>query len=111
MGHVDLVKKFGHRSSEDLTETIRDTAGVFRETGVTIEINTSGLRKPVKEIYPNIEVLKIYRSAGVPIMFGSDAHAPGDVGADFDKAEALAKEAGYSEYLVFKKRRPERVKF
>lgn len=105
MGHVDLVKKFGHRTSEDLTGLVEETARAFKESGVSVEINTSGLRKPVKEIYPEIGLLKIYRKAGVPVVFGSDAHAPGDVGADFDKAAALAREAGYGEYLVYSRRK------
>ncbi len=109
MGHVDLVKKFGHRAQVDLTELIRQTARVFAETGVTLEINTSGLRKPVKEIYPSVEVLKIYAEARVPIVFGSDAHAPEDVGADFDKARDLALAAGYTEYRVFKQRKVEKT--
>ena len=109
MGHVDLVKKFGHRATEDLNAEIEETAKVFKKSGVAIEINTSGLRKPVKEIYPSLGVLKIYRRAGVPMTFSSDSHDPRDVGRDYDKAYLLAKEAGYSEYLVFRKRRVERV--
>ena len=109
MGHVDLVKKFGHRASEDLSEDIQETAKVFKKSGVTVEINTSGLRKPVKEIYPSLDVLKIYQKAGVPITFSSDSHEPLDVGRDYDKASALAKAAGYGEYRVFRKRKVERV--
>lgn len=108
MGHVDLVKKFGHRPGADMTGEIRRTAEVFRECGVTVEVNTSGLRKPVKEIYPSLTALKIYCKAGVPITFSSDAHDPKDVGRDYDKAAALAKEAGYTEYLMFKKRKVEK---
>ena len=109
MGHVDLVKKFGHRAASDMTHEVRETAGVFKKTGVALEINTSGLRKPVGEIYPSLSVLKIYQKAGVPITFSSDSHDPKDVGRDYDKAAALAKEAGYAEYLVFRKRTVERV--
>lgn len=108
MGHVDLVKKFGHRPKTDLTELVRQTARVFGETGVAIEINTSGLRKPVKEIYPTLDVLKSYAAERVPIVFGSDAHDPKDVGADFDRARELALAAGYTEYLVFKQRKVEK---
>ena len=108
MGHVDLVKKFGHRPSADLTGEIEKTAQVFKKTGVAVEINTSGLRKPVNEIYPSLAVLKIYRQAGVPITFSSDSHDPNDVGRDYDKALALARAAGYGEYLVFKQRKIER---
>ncbi|OGW91328.1 MAG: hypothetical protein A3D28_02475 [Omnitrophica bacterium RIFCSPHIGHO2_02_FULL_63_14] len=109
MGHVDLVKKFGHRPHGDLRAEVEATAAAFRKAGVTVEINTSGLRKPVKEIYPSQDVLKIYRRAGVPITFSSDAHDPKDVGRDYDKAKALAEAAGYTEYRVFKARKVERV--
>lgn len=111
MAHVDLVKKFGHRPKTDLTNEIEKTAEVFKDTGMVIEINTSGLRKPVKEIYPSLDVLSIYSKVGVPLIFGSDAHRPEEVGRDFDKAVSLAKAAGYTEYVLFKKRKIEqRVK-
>lgn len=109
MGHVDLPKKFGHRPQEDMTDEIKQTAAVFKESKVAIEINTAGLRKPAKEMYPSLDCLKIYAQAGVPLTFGSDAHQPQDVGRDFDKARQLALDAGYSEYVLFKNRAIERV--
>ena len=109
MGHVDLVKKFGHRATSDMSFEVEQTAETFKKSGVAIEINTSGLRKPANEIYPSLSALKIYRRAGVPITFSSDSHEPKDVGRDYDKAAALAKEAGYKEYLVFRRRKIERV--
>jgi len=112
IGHVDLVKKFGHRAKANLNDYIDETGKVFKESGVAIEINTSGLRKPVREIYPTLDILKTYASYDVPIVFGSDAHAPGDVGADFDLASDLAMAAGYTHYLVFKQRKiHKKVKF
>jgi len=109
MAHVDLVKKFGYLATEDLTEDVKKTAQVFKECGVSVEINTAGLRKPVREMYPSLSNLKIYAEAGVPLAFGSDAHDPSDVGRDFDAAVALAKEAGYSEYVLYKDRKIERA--
>jgi histidinol-phosphatase (PHP family) len=109
MGHVDLVKKFGHRSMEDMSDEIEETAKVFKDTGVTVEINTAGLRKPVKEMYPALAALKIYCNAGVPLTFGSDAHAPSDVAKDFDKGVDLAKAAGYKKYVLFKQRKIEKT--
>lgn len=105
IGHADLVKKFGYRSREDLDDLIIETARTFKDAGLCVEVNTSGLRKPVREIYPAIGALKIYRQAGVPLVFGSDAHEPGQVGADFDQASALARKAGYRDYVVFEKRK------
>jgi histidinol-phosphatase (PHP family) len=101
MGHVDLVKKFGHKPSNEMIGEVEKTAAVFQKCGTVIEINTSGLRKPVKEIYPSLWSLRIYCRAGVPITFGSDAHRPEEVGADFDAGLALAKKAGYHEYVLF----------
>jgi histidinol-phosphatase (PHP family) len=101
MAHVDLVKKFGHKPSVDLIEEVEKTAAVFNQQNVVIEINTSGLRKPAKEIYPSLWNLEIYRSAGVKITFGSDSHSPKEVGADFETAYALAQKAGYKEYVLF----------
>jgi len=109
MAHVDLVKKFGNRPTEDITEEVRQTAKAFKESGVVIEINTSGLRKPVKEIYPSLRDLQIYCEYSVPLTFGSDAHDSLHVGKDFDKGFALAKKAGYKEYVIFKKRKIEKV--
>lgn len=109
MGHVDLVKKFGHRPAGNLQTEVEETARTFKKSGVTVEINTSGLRKPVKEIYPSLDVLKVYRKHDVPITFSSDSHDPGDVGRDYDKAAELARAAGYTEYRVFRARKTERL--
>ena len=109
MAHVDLVKKFGSKPSEDMTDEVKKTAKAFKEAGIAVEINTSGLRKPCKEIYPSLWNLKIYCQAGVPLTFGSDAHIPEDVGRDFDKGVALAEAVGYKQYVIFKKRKIEKV--
>jgi histidinol-phosphatase (PHP family) len=105
IAHPDLVKKFGHRPASDFKDVIRKTARVFKETGVTVEINTSGLRKPVGEIFPSLNDLAVYCQAGAPLTFGSDAHKPEEVGCDFDKAAELARKAGYKEYVMFRKRK------
>ncbi len=105
IAHPDLVKKFGNRATADMTDEIEETARVFKKSGVAVEINTSGLRKTVGEIYPSLGNLTIYCRAGVPLTFGSDAHKPEEVGCDFDKAVDIAKKAGYKEYVMFKGRK------
>jgi histidinol-phosphatase (PHP family) len=104
MAHTDLVKKFGHFPTVDLTDEILTTARVFKENGVAVELNTSGLRKPAREMYPSFAMLKIFAETGIPLVFGSDAHQPQEVGMHFPEALALAKEAGYRECLRFRKR-------
>jgi histidinol-phosphatase (PHP family) len=73
-----------------------------------VEINTSGLHKPVQEMYPALENLKIYCAAGIPLTFGSDSHDPAHVGRDFQKAVDMAQAAGFSEYVLFRGREIER---
>lgn len=105
MGHPDLPKKFGHRPTGDLRRFYDPIVQALADTGTAFEINTAGLRKDVKEIYPAKQFLELARSANIPLLINSDAHAPGEVGADFDKAIALAKEVGYTETLFYDKRK------
>ncbi|MBF0593977.1 MAG: histidinol-phosphatase HisJ [Candidatus Omnitrophica bacterium] len=105
LGHVDLVKKFDFHPTEDMTDEIEANALAYKESGVVIEINSSGLHKPAGEIYPSLAHLKVYRQHNVPITFGSDAHKPVQVGRDFNKARDWAMAAGYSEYVMFMKRK------
>jgi histidinol-phosphatase (PHP family) len=105
LGHVDLVKKFDFHPTEDMTDEIEANAAAFKESGIVVEINSSGLHKPAREIYPSLAHLKAYRRRGIAITFGSDAHKPEQVGRDFDKAVQWAKAAGYNEYVMFKRRK------
>jgi histidinol-phosphatase (PHP family) len=95
IGHCDLPKKFGFRHGPDILKEWPRVAETFARYGVLCEINTAGLRKPVKEIYPSLAILKILRTAGVGITLGSDSHRPQDVAADFAGAVELARAAGY----------------
>jgi histidinol-phosphatase (PHP family) len=95
VGHVDLPKKFGFRPSPEVMDDYRRLAGVIAEHGLVCEINTAGLRKPVREMYPGPDLLKILRQAGVGVTLGSDSHKPDEVGADFSAAVELALAAGY----------------
>ncbi len=85
VAHPDLVKIFGARPSGDLNRYYEPTVKALAESGGAFEINTAGLRKPVHEIYPALDFLKLARQAGVPLVINSDAHAPGQVGMDFDR--------------------------
>jgi histidinol-phosphatase (PHP family) len=105
IGHTDLIKKFGYRASVDLSTAYTRLANRFARAGVCVEVNTAGLRKPVGEMYPHPDLLAACRAAGVPITFGSDAHEPHLVGADFGSAVELLRSAGYEEFVAFEKRR------
>ena len=110
IGHCDLVKKFGHRPSRSMADPIRAMMEVIREHGLAIEINTSGLRKPVHEVYPGPQILNVAKELRVPITLGSDAHAPEDVGADFDAAVAMIEQYAGGRLSLFEKRQRKEVR-
>lgn len=95
MAHPDLVKKFGHFPSHDAADLYATAARAALDGHVAIEVSTAGLRKPVGELYPGPDLLRVFAQAGVPATAGSDAHDPSEVGQDIELAYAALHEAGY----------------
>ncbi len=96
LAHPDLPKKFGHRPAGDLRGYYEPAIEAALGSGAAIEINTAGWRKDCREQYPAREFLELMCAAGVPLAISSDAHAPGEVGADFARAADLAAEVGFT---------------
>lgn len=101
IGHMDLVKKFGFFPKEDWSGIVDRALDRVARTGICVEINTSGLRKKVHQIYPADWIVRLMRAKNIPITLGADAHDEKDVAADLDRAIVLAREAGYTEYCTF----------
>jgi histidinol-phosphatase (PHP family) len=106
IGHADLPKKFGHRPTQDCTPLYERFLSAAKQHYCAIELNTAGLRKDCREIYPSREILQLAFQKGVPITFGSDAHAPDEVGMNFPEAIALARSVGYRQSVQFAGRQP-----
>ena len=106
VSHLDIPKKFGYRPAEKpLKEMVQPALDRVAAAGMGMELNTSGLRKPVGEIYPSALIVSLARERDIPICFGSDAHSPQDVGKGFPAAVQLARDAGYTHYFRAGKRR------
>ncbi len=108
IGHLDLPKKFAFYPStlDPFHARMADALSIAASKGIAIELNTAGLRKEAREIYPSRKLLRMAYEADVKICFGSDAHSPFEVGYAFDKAVAEAKAAGYSSFVRFEGRKP-----
>jgi len=104
MAHPDLVKKFGHVPTGDLTPLFEEVAAAVADADVAIEVSSAGLRKPCAEIYPSDGLLSAFRRAGVPATTGSDAHAPSEVGHGLDEVRAALSRAGYDTIVYFEAR-------
>jgi histidinol-phosphatase (PHP family) len=108
--HLDLPKKFGNPISDSqFREFALPALDALAAAGMALEINTSGLNHPCKELYPSLPLLTWARERGIALTLGSDAHKPERVGADFDQAIAHAKAAGYTHLRRFRQRRKREV--
>jgi histidinol-phosphatase (PHP family) len=111
IAHADLPKKFGHRPTRDCAGLYDRFLTAAKQLDCAIELNTAGLRKDCKEIYPNQDLLRRAFEKAVPITFGSDAHAPGEVGMNFAEATNWARQAGYTNCCRFTQRNREFIPF
>jgi histidinol-phosphatase (PHP family) len=104
IGHADLPKKFRIVPKQDCRPLFEKFLDAAKKTGVAVELNTAGLRKDCKEIYPSRAFLELAFARKIPITFGSDAHAASEVGADFQNAVDLARSVGYTGLVRFDQR-------
>lgn len=105
IGHTDLPKKYNPPPLQDCAPLYEKFLDAAKKHDCAIELNTAGLRKDCKEIYPSREILRLAFQKGVPITFGSDAHVPEEVGMNFADAVQLAREVGYKQYCRFAARK------
>lgn len=107
LGHADLVKKFGRLPARDavVVRAARSALKLAARNGMAIELNTAGWRDPVGEQYPSLPLLAYARELGMPLTFGSDAHAPDTVAYEFSLAVRIARAAGYVTWLRLSDRR------
>ena len=98
VGHLDHAKKLALRPNDEGAVAAAASAALraVAAAGMAVELNTSGLRKPVAEAFPGPALLAEARALGIPLVLGSDAHRPAHVGHAFDQAAGLAKAAGYA---------------
>jgi histidinol-phosphatase (PHP family) len=116
MAHPDLIKKYTFELSPPIVfaeyrSSVEVYVDALLETGVGIEVNTKGLKLPVKEAYPSTELLQLYveraRQRGItPIVtMGSDAHTAEDVGGYLLEAASLLRGLGVNELSIFQGRK------
>jgi histidinol-phosphatase (PHP family) len=105
VAHPDLPKKFGYRPNGDLKRYYEPAVRAMAKHEVAFEINTAGLRKPAGEVYPELEFIRLAHEAGVAMLINSDAHAPDEVGYEFESARELARAAGYTTTARFERRK------
>ena len=111
VGHFDLIKVFGHLPKKNIQLLAHEALQAIKTSGMVLEINSAGLRKPIDELYPSKTLLQEAYALNIPITFGSDAHSPAQVGTGLEEAYAMARSVGYRQAVTFKKREKEMMNF
>jgi len=109
LGHLDYVRRncpYPITADDDAMPLIDEILTVLAQKNKALEINTSGLRKPLQETLPSPAVCKRFLSLGGRYLtFGSDAHRAENIGHGWSYVrEHLGKEL--SHFTYFQNRKP-----
>jgi len=114
IGHPDLIKKFGFRpdaKSDALLAAESKMLKTVQQADVALEISSAGLRKPAQEIYPEQSIVAQAASLNISFAYGSDAHAPAEVGHAMRDCLSCLQGVGIDEIATFTKRKREMMSF
>jgi histidinol-phosphatase (PHP family) len=71
--------------------------------GLAVEISTAGWRKPVNEIYPSEQVIKLALAKNIPVTTASDAHSHVQLADKFDQLGQKLAELGVRKVCVYER--------
>jgi len=106
VSHFDLPKKFNKlpTDTELIENEVDKTLELISKRELVVEVNTGGLRKDIKEQYPSEAIVSKMYELDIPILLGSDAHDPNEVGYEFKNIIKKLKNIGYAQLVSFDKR-------
>lgn len=103
--HIDLPKRFGHYPINDLVKERHSALDAIAKSGMSIEMNTAGWHKPVREVYPSKLILQEIVERKIPILINSDAHETAHLIRDFDHARRIAVFNGVTQLARYEGRK------
>jgi histidinol-phosphatase (PHP family) len=111
LAHPDLIKNEAPDEWEftRIRPFIESALDRIAKTGVAMELNTSGLIKPIREMNPGIPQLQLMHERGIPVVLGADAHHPQRVGDQYTEGLTILREVGYREISFFLDRKRQSV--
>jgi histidinol-phosphatase (PHP family) len=109
LSHLDLIKIHGHRPKARIESLVEETLDLVRSRGLCLELSTAGWRKPVNELYPSDEIIRLAMSKGIHFTTASDAHSSVQLGENYERLAAKMKGLGVREVCVFEKHQPRLV--
>jgi histidinol-phosphatase (PHP family) len=101
LSHLDLIKIHGHRPKSPIRDLVSETLDLIAARGLAIELSTAGWRKPVNELYPSDEIIRLGIEKGICFTTASDAHSHAQLGENYDRLAVKMQELGIREVCVF----------
>lgn len=108
LGHFDAVKVHAPEVFDVARAELEVTLDAIADSGIVVEFNTAGSRK-CGEVFPRPELARRLVDRGVAFTYGSDAHAPAEVGFGFGRVLQLCHAIGVRSLATFRGRAREDV--
>ena len=107
LAHLDLIKIHGHRPKSPIADLAAETLDFIAARGLSIELSTAGWRKPVNELYPSDEIIRLAMEKGIRFTTASDAHSHAQLAENYDRLAEKMAQLGIKQVCVFQKHRVE----
>jgi len=105
LGHTTAIMAYAPRPIPQEIEALQDEAlDAICESGVCVEVNTSGYRKMRSEPFPSPRMIEKAVTLGIPLTFSSDSHRPDEVAHAREQTEALFVARGVTSLATFEAR-------
>ncbi|MCF6175930.1 MAG: histidinol-phosphatase [Victivallaceae bacterium] len=86
VGHLDLIKKLGFNTTDDLSKQITTAVELIAKHNLTVEINCAGWDKPCALPYPDKNIFAQCRQLGIPVVMNDDAHHIDQLGQHYQRS-------------------------
>jgi histidinol-phosphatase (PHP family) len=103
LSHLDLVKIHGHRPNGPVSEIVTETLDFIHSRNLAIELSTAGWRKPVNELYPGDEIIRLAMRKGIPFTTASDAHSYAQLGENYPRLAEKMAALGITQVCVYER--------
>ena len=107
LAHLDLIKIHGHRPQARIESLIGETLDFIAARGLAIELSTAGWRKPVKELYPSDEIVRLAMAKGIQFTTASDAHSHVQLAENYDRLAEKMAGLGIKQVRVYERHQPQ----
>ncbi len=117
LGHFDVPVRngkpiWGSYDPRRYEALIRAVLRNCIDHGISLDVNSGGLRRAANNLMPDLMILRWYQEmGGQRLTLGSDAHTPEDVGLQLDQALKFIRKAGFKFLARYERRQAELTAF